>query len=376
MKNKNYNKREIFPWDIDGYVKLSKESKEKIIFSLFEKYKTVKDINKVLKTSEHFFLHFRKYDKIKTVNLKKMVLVLNEEIIKDIVQFNDDKGSSSIAYTGSFPIIYTPLWHFLFCLSIGDGNIKKGKKRQFVWYQKPEGQKQIIQLLKDNYFNYTSSIKKTKQGITIPQLIRKVGSFVTGLDTKELIINEIIEVSSKLGKDFEFALLCAFFMDEAGMGTIKSNSEITLHQEGNLLFLEKIGFLLDKYDIKWSKNKKKDKWVIRIKLESIVELSKMFDSLNKYGISLFHRENIFQEKVKMARKTQYTVPLKKEAVFVRKYLLNNFMNQTITLDEIRKYFKSNFNVSSRLRKLVNTMKKKNELKSISLGKYIIKGDEK
>ena len=375
MKNQIYKKNIIYPWDIKGYVKLSNKAKSKIIKFLVNKHRFKSDISNTLNVSDYWFYNFLRNKKINAITLKKIVDLTNDKaILNEIIQFNDDKGSSSIPFTGKFPIKYNPLWHFIFCLSIGDGYIRKGSKKKFVWYQKSEGQRKLIEILNKLNFDYKPHPKNARHGLTIPQMIRKIGSFITKLDSGRSIKNGIFEVSRKLGKDFELALLCAFFMDEAGMGKSKLNSEITLHQEGNLPLLEKMGDLLNKYDIKWSKNKKGDKWCIRFNSEGIVHLSKLFSSLKKYNIDLLHREKIFQKKVKMAKEVLYKLPLKDESVSIREHLLNNYKNKTITLDEIRKYFKSNFNVSSRSRQLAHSMKKKNELQPIDLGKYIIRGE--
>ncbi|MBW2976317.1 hypothetical protein KY347_02620 [Candidatus Woesearchaeota archaeon] len=374
MKNQIKNKILVFPWDIKGYVELSNKAKTRIVNFLINNHRFKSDITKKLNAPDYWFYNFIRNQKIDTHTFKKIVDMINDKtLLNEIIQFNDDKGSSSIPFTGNFPIEYTPSWHFIFCLSVGDGYIRKGNKKKFVWYQKPEGQKKIIELLNKINFNYSPKIKNAKHGITIPQLIRKVGSFATKLDSSQSIKSNLIEVSKKLGKDYEVALLCAFFIDEAGMGKSKSNSEITLHQEGNLPLLEKIGDLLNRFDVKWSKNKKGDKWCIRINSEGVVKLPELFYSLKKHNINLLHREEIFQKKVKMAKETLYKIPLKEESVSIREYLLNNYRNKIISLDEIRRHYKSNFNVSLRSRQLVHFMKKKKELQTIDLGKYIIKG---
>jgi len=372
MKKKNY-KKIVYPWDINGYVKLYFNSKQDLIYFLLNKYKTTSNINKSLNLSRHWFRNFKNSDKINTKHLKKIASVVGVNIVKNVMQFNDDKGSSSIAYLGKFPIKYSPFWHFLFCLSIGDGMFKKGIKKQFVWYQKPQGQKKLIELLNKHGFDYRSLPKKTKQGMVIPQIVRKLGYFAAHLEENMPIKENIIEATHNLGKKYELALLCAFFMDEAGMS--KPNSESTLRQEGNLELLGKIGKLLDRFGVNWSKNKKGDKWVIRFSSEGVVRLGVLFKSLKKYDIDLLHREKIFREKVRIAEKTLYRIPLKKESGLVRKYLLDNYKNKIITINEIKTQFKSNFNVSSRVGKLIDTMKKKKELNFVSIGKYMIGGEQ-
>ena len=221
-------------------------------------------------------------------------------------------------------------------------------------------------------FRYSPNITTCKRGIVIPQMIRKIGEYITGLGTSYEIKENIINTSSRLGRNYEIALLAAFFLDEAGMGTLKNNSEITLHQEGNLQFLEKIGVLLNRFNVRWSKNKKKDKWNIRLNTEGIIKLSELFESVKKYDITLLHRQKIFQEKVKIAEKTNYKFPLKLESKKIHDYLLNEHNDEIVTLDQIRKYYKSNYNVSTRSLKLINTMKKKGELVNIDSAKYKIK----
>ena len=49
--------------------------------------------------------------------------------------------------------------------------------------------------------------------IVIPQLIRKVGEYVTGLSLSSEITKNIIGVSSRLGKDYEIALISAFVLE-------------------------------------------------------------------------------------------------------------------------------------------------------------------
>src|SRR3989344_3938594 len=215
MKNKIYKKNIVYPWDILGYVKLSNKGKNKILKSLINKHRFKSDIAKTLGVPDYWFHNFKRNDKIDTNTFGKIInLTKDNTLIKEIIQFNDDKGSSSIPYLGKFPIKYDPFWHFIFCLSVGDGCIHKGDKKKFDWYQKPKGLKEMV------------------------KLISKLG---TRYEIKENIIN----TSSRLGRNYEIALLAAFFLDEGGMGTLKNNSEITLHQEGNLQFLEKIGVLLN-----------------------------------------------------------------------------------------------------------------------------------
>ncbi len=366
----------IYPWDLNGYVKLSWGGKQKLIRYLISEYGSFKNINEQLNLSPYWFNNVRRNDKINAKELKRIVDVTKLNLVDDIIQFNDGAGNSSFPYVGKFPIRYDPFWHFLFCLSIGYGHINEDKKKKFTWYQKPEGQEKLIELLKKHDFDYTAPPKKTKQGIVIPQLVRKIGSFVTGLDSGKSIRNNIVEKSYNLGKKFELALLCAFFLDESGMSKSKPNCEITLHHEGNLQLLEKIGSLLNRHNVNWSKNKKLDKWLIRINTEGVVQLSKLFDSLKEYGITLLHRESTFHKKADMAKKTIYKIPLRKESTSIRKYLLDNYKNKSITIGELRSYFESDFNVSTRSRKLISTMKKKNELKSVDTGKYVIKGEIK
>ena len=374
MDKKSHRKCIVYPWNVDGYVELSYGYKRNLIKSLLTKYKTAKFIVKHLNVPEYWFNNFKRNNKIHTEDLYKVASLTNDGgIIKEIFQFNDDKGSSSIPFMGRFPIKYDALWHFLFCLSVGDGSISKGSKRTFVWYQKPEGQKLVVELLKKLNFDYKPSLYVTKKGLTIPQLIRKIGSFITTLDSSYEIKNNMVRVSSKLGKDYELAFLAAFFLDEAGMSKSKLNSEITLHQEGNLKFLEKVGELLTNLNVKWSKNKKGKDWCIRINSEGVIELSKLFDSLKKYNIDLLHRKEIFIKKVEMANKTINRIPLRSESSSIKKYLLKEFGGKEIALGEIKCLFRQSPTVSSRARRLVYTMKKRSELKPISFSKYIIKG---
>ncbi len=371
MENQNQNL--VFPWDILGYVKLTDKAKDDIINLLTSSHRFKFHIAKTLNVPDYWFHNFTKNEKIDTQTFKKIVdLSAEKTLLNEIVQFNDDCGSSSITFAGKFPIIYSPLWHFIFCLSVGDGHIRKDKNK-FVWYQKPEGQLKIIELLNKMGFIYDRLPQSTKHGLTIPQLIRKAGSFMTKLDSGKAIRSNIIKASESLGKEYELALLCAFFMDEAGMSKAKSNSEITLHQEGNLLLLEKFGKLLTRFGISWSKNKKGDKWVIRISSEGVIQLSRLFSLLKKYDLSLLHREEVFQRKVKMAKTTLRKARLKDEATAIRKHILTNFSNKTITLYQIQTCFTSNSNVSFRLRQLIRTMKKRNELQQIVLGKYSVRG---
>jgi len=374
MEKKSNRKCIVHPWNVDGYVELSYGYKRNLIDYLLAKYKNAKLVAEHLNLPEYWLDNFKRNTKIHTKDIYKIASLTNDVgIVKEIVQFNDDKGSSSIPFRGKFPIRYTPLWHFLFCLAVGDGNISKGNKRTFVWYQKPEGQKRTVELLNNLNFDYKPYLYMTKKGLTIPQLIRKVGSFITGLDSSYQIKNNMVQASSKLGQDYELALLAAFFIDEAGMSRSKLNSEVTLHQEGNLKFLEKVGELLTKFNVKWSKNKKGGDWCIRIKCEGVFELSKLFDSLKKYNISLLHREEIFYKKVGMASKTINRIPLRSETSSIRKYLLNEFENKDVGLNEIRCLFKPGMTVHSRARRLVYTMKKKRQLKPIGLAKYVVRG---
>jgi len=374
MKNKNFNKNLVYPWDIKGYVKLSEYCKEELIRALLSKFKTVKGINENLNNPKYWFNNFKKSDKVNSKHLKKLASLSKINLVHNINQFNDDKGSSSIPFRGRFPIKYTPLWHFIFCLSVGDGHIHIGEKKRFTWYQKPEGQKKLIEILKKLGFDYEFPIRRTKDGIIIPQLIRKVGSFITNLDSGISIRKDIVKISKNLGRDYELSLLCAFFIDEAGMGKLKPNSEITLHQEGNLDFLDEIGALLDRFSVKWSKNLKGDKWCIRFNVEGVVRLACLFSPLNRYGINLLHRQEIFQKKVEIAKKMLPRILLKEESLQIKEYLLDNYKDKKITLNEIRKHFKIKTNTSIRGRQMAHNLKKKNLLEIIKKGEYLIKGE--
>ena len=367
-------KKFIYPWDVNGYVRLSWDYKRTLTSRLLSEHGNGTKISKTLRLPTYWFTNFTKNDKIHTKALRRIVSITDTNVAKDVVQFNDDYGSSSFPFLARFPVKYSPLWHFFFCLSVGDGCIQKGNKKRFTWYQKPEGQEKVIALLNKIGFDYPRSLKSTKQGITMPQLIRKIGAFVTGLNSSKEIKENIISASSELGRDYEVVFLCAFFMDEAGISKAKSSSEITLHQEGNLELLQRVGSLLTKLGIIWSKNKKGELWCIRIGPEGVVKLSQIFDSVKKHDVTLLHREAVFNKKVEMARKTIYKVPLRKEAALIRTYLLANRENELVSSNEIKDYFKTNFNVSSRTRKLVATMKKKKELQPIGIGQYVIRGE--
>jgi len=376
MKNQIKNKTLIFPWDINGYVKLNSNAKTKILDFLINTHGFKSEISQTLNVPRYWIYNFIRNDKIDTITFKKILnLTKDSTLIKEIIQFNDDNGSSSIPFKGKFPIKYDPLWHFIFCLSIGDGHINKGNKKQFSWYQKPTGLKELVKLINGMGFKYSPKITTCKRGIVSPQMIRKAGEFITKLGNKNEMTENIITISSKLGKDYEIALIAAFLMDEAGMGQLKNNSEMTLHQEGNLNFLDDFGRLLNKFKIGWSRNKKGKKWNIRFNTGGIIKLAELLESAKKYNISLLHRQEIFQKKAQIAIKTDYKSILKLESRKVHNYLLNNYAGKVITLNQIRKYYKSNYNISSRSLKLIEDMKRKSELIIISMAKYKI-GDER
>ncbi|MBN1469950.1 MAG: hypothetical protein JW924_14575 [Fusobacteriaceae bacterium] len=374
MKDQIKNKNLVFPWDIKGYIKLNNNTKNKILNFLIKKYRFNSEITRALYVPDYWLYNFKKSSKIDTIKFKKIVdLVKNKNLIKSIVQFNDDKGSSSIPFKGKFPINYSPLWHFVFCLSIGDGHIKNGNKKQFYWYQKPEGLKALIKIINKMNFYYSPRIYNCKRGICLPQLIRKLGSFVTGLKTGEDIKKRIINISSKLGREYQIALLMAFFLDEAGMSKPKT-SEITLHQENNLIFLKNIEKILKEFGIEYARNKKGDRWVIRFKTPGIIKLAELFKSIKRNNITLLHRQKTFQKKVQIAKKTNYKFPLKLESKKVHDYLLNKYAGKIITLEQIRKHYKSNHNIHTRSLKLIEDMKKKGELIRIGLAKYQVGGN--
>ena len=374
MKNQINNKNLIFPGDIPGYIKLNSKAKHKIIALLINEHRFKSDIAKTLGVQNYWFYNFIKSDKINSTVFRKIIdLTKENNLIKEIIQFNDDYGGSSIPFKEKFPISYNPLWHFIFCLSVGDGHIHKGNKRRFVWYQKPKGLNELVKIINGLGFEYSPNITTCKRGIVIPQMIRKSGEFVTGLKTSGEIIENIINASSKLGKEYEIALIAAFVMDEAGMGKLKNNSEITIHQEGNLNFLESFGKLLSKLKIDWSKNKKGKKWNIRLSTSGIIRLAELLDSVKRYNITLLHRQKIFLKKVKIAKETNYKIPLKSESRKIHEYLLKSYAGKIISLNEIRKHYKLNYNISSRSLKLIEDMKKKGELTIIGFAKYEIGG---
>ena len=90
---------------------------------------------------------------------------------------------------------------------------------------------------------------------------------------------------------------------------------------------------------------------------------------------MLHRENIFREKVKVAKEMKTKSQLKFESINLRNYLLNKCADEIITLEQIRKHYKLNNNIHLRARDLVYHMKKNNELISIGLGKYKVQGDK-
>ncbi|MBU0457668.1 MAG: hypothetical protein ABH824_01955 [Nanoarchaeota archaeon] len=370
MKNQIKFKKVVYPWDIKGYIEISDKDRKLIINQLFSKVKNNKDISKLINVPKYWFYNFSKSKKIRSTVLKSISENVNLSEI-NIIKFNDDKGSSSIDFRGSFPIEYSPSWHFIFCLSIGDGYLRKGRKKSLSWYQKPEGLIKLVEKINSLGFDYKPSIKTCKQGIVIPQLIRKVGSYVTGLSNQEEINKNIFKFSAELGREYEIALLMAFFLDEAGMRT-RNSSEITLHQEGNLKLLENFEQLLNKLNIKFSRNSKGNKWCIRFNNESVIGLNSLFNSLNKFNLSLLHRQEVFDKKVKIAKKNLYKLNLRSDAEEVKRIVLNKYKNKGISLSQIRKLYKYQYNVSTRSRKLVSSLKKQNKLEIISLGKYKIK----
>jgi hypothetical protein len=373
MKKQIKSKKLVYPWNINGYVEISPKDKKIIINQLLRKTKNNKDLSELINVPKYWFYNFSKSKKIKSSVFKSIIDNLDLAEI-NIIKFNDDKGSSSITFRGTFPIEYSPIWHFIFCLSIGDGHLRQGSKKSLSWYQKPEGLIKLVEKISFLGFDYKPGIKTCKQGIVIPQLIRKVSSHVTGLFNQEDINNNIFKVSAKLGKEYEIALLMAFFLDEAGMRT-RNSSEITLHQEGDLKLLESFEQLLKKLKINFSRNSKGDKWCIRFSNEGVIKLNYLFYSLSKYNLNLLHRQEVFNRKVKIAKKNRYKINLRSDAKKVKNIVLSRYKNKEISLNQIRKFYKNQYNISTRSRKLISSLKKQNKLEIINFGRYKIKGDK-
>lgn len=76
----------------------------------------------------------------------------------------------------------------------------------------------------------------------------------------------------------------------------------------------------------------------------------------------------------MAKKMLPKILLKRESLQIKEYLLDNYKDKKITLNEIRKHFKIKTNTSIRGRQMAYNLKKKNLLEIIKEGEYFIKGE--
>ncbi len=258
----------------------------------------------------------------------------------------------------------------MFCLCIGDGYIRETEKPQFYWYQKEDGVNRLKELIQEIGFEaYDPAFDSARHGITIPQLIRKVAETVLGIETKKDAISDIFRQSKLLGQPYEIALLTAFFVDEAGMSTAKTDSEITLHQEGNLDFLARMGNLLDRFDVAWSKNKKQEKWIIRIPTEGVKRLAELLDEADEYGCSILHRRQAFEDKHSMAQKTAEQAQLRQDTSRVRQQITSDYAGRTVSRAEVLPLFRHATNRDRRLSELLRNMERKGEIKKIAEERY-------
>lgn len=352
---------EIDPTDLQGFLKISGTARKEILDHLKNNYSNYAQGARDIGLKEYHVHNFKKYDKKIHTSVAKKFIEANLLNQGEFKAFYDDKGSSSTPYKGSFPIEYSPKWHFVFCLCIGDGYFRRGRDKQFHWFQKEKGVKKISKVINELGFSYQPSFDSTRHGITIPQLIRKCGEHVLELKDKPNYRMNIIKKTAKLGRNYTLALFLAFFIDEAGMSKAKNNSEITLHQEGNLEILRKVGQLLDDFGVEWSKNKKKEGWVIRISTKGVLKLNKLFKEAKKLGISLLHRENAFKQKLEMAKTNKNNAELRKDTKRVKKKILES-SEEIISFKDAKKLFKDKRNAKRRTKQLLRNMKSRNEIK--------------
>lgn len=363
---------EVNPLDLDGYVQLKPKSKEKLLKELNAKYEYLSDAAEDLGFPKYHLYNYRKRsdNKISSTILSKIneAGLLEQE---DIKSFHDDKGSSSTPYKGEFPIKYSPKWHFVYCLCIGDGHVRNKSTEQFDWFQKEKGTRHVIQFIRSLGFDYSPEYESARHGITIPQLIPKTAKKALGMN--EHTKDEIFKKTKEAGENYQIALLTAFFIDEAGISTGKdSSSEITVHQEGNLELLEKYGELLDKFNVNWNRNKKRDGWTIRITSEGVHKLEEIFEKSGDLGIGLLHREEAFNQKAGIASKTHSQTSLRKDTSKAREKILQKHKEEEINYKTVKSYFKKPKNLNRRSKELLRNLEKSNKVKKTAPETYYVK----
>lgn len=357
--------------ELSGFLKLSPRARERILSRLEEEYGTYNKAAEDMGVSRHHFYNYARRDKklhTSFVNILKRQGLVHHE---DFEAFYDDKGSSSTAYTADFPIEYGPSWHFVFSLCLGDGHFHR-RTGEFYWHQKEEGVEELAELLQGLGFEYNLEFDSARHGIVLPRLIRKVGEHVLGIRSKEEAFKQIIPASRGLGEKYEVALLTAFFVDEAGMSTAKRASEITVHQEGNLRFLEDYGELLNDFDVEWNRNSKGDAWVIRITSAGVQRLDEIFDRAEELGFGLLHRRKAFNEKAAIASETAQETELRKDTSEVRDRIVSGDVPEPFGTEDIKPLFKTQMNMDRRARELLQYLEERGYIKKSSRGMYFLK----
>jgi hypothetical protein len=363
---------EVNPLDLDGYIRLETESKDALMGNLNKEYDRLSDAAVDLEFPKYHLYNYRKSEdnKINTAILSK---IHEAGLIQqgDIKAFHDDKGSSSTPYKGDFPINYSPRWHFVYCLCIGDGHLRSNSTEQFDWFQKEKGTKQVIEVIRSLGFDYDPEYESARHGITIPQLIPKTAK--QALEINEHSKNDIFTKSEEAGENYQIALLTAFFIDEAGISTGKdSSSEITIHQEGNLELLEKYGELLDEFNVSWNRNKKREGWTIRITSEGVHKLKDLFEKSEDLGIGLLHREEAFNQKAEIASKTHSQTSLRKDTSSAREKILQKHKGEEITYKTVKSYFNKSKNLNRRSKELLRNLEQSNKVKKTAPETYYVK----
>lgn len=354
--------------NLDGFLELRSEARERILSELGDRYQTYNAAAEEWGIPRHHFYNYSRRDKKIHTSFAK---ALREEGLvnpEDFVAFYDDSGSSSFPYNGDFPITYSPRWHFVFCLCIGDGNFHK-EDGKFQWFQKERGVSALREMIQDMGFKYDPSFESARHGVTLPRLIKKAAGYVLGIKSKEEAFERAIPASRRLGEDYEIALLTAFFVDEAGISAAKDASEITVHQEGNLEFLEKYGNLLDDFGVVWNKNIKSNGWVIRITSEGVDKLRGIFSQAEDLGFGLLHRRKAFDEKAEIARRTASQTKLRADTTQVRKRVLEGNTPDSFYVSEFKQLFQEEENLERRSKELLRDLESKGHIKKISKEQY-------
>jgi len=289
MGIEKYKNTKIYPkvvhiWDVDGYVKISKKSRERFRERI-RKYglmKLVKELNFDPETIFSLYSNGRKKGIHSIKHLLDIAFFINYDLYtleKEIEEYGRTQGHM---YNFIFPFVINPLHFRAICIH-GDGSFNK-VTNQSSWYQKHENIFYMEKLLQ--FIFKSKNIKAYKKdknvsSVTIPSILVYLICKSLDLELTKFNTIQFFKKISEISKEFQFQFFCQFIIDE---GYFK-DSTLTISQKkqktrrGLIMLLDSLEFSHSNPD-----NNKDDITVYGFNHSTI--LNHLDNATNKYDLTI------------------------------------------------------------------------------------------